>query len=166
VVSSETEYESIIVWFDAARFVEDTLATASRLAARRGRAITILVTVQVPNSSPLSAEPPDLHEKARAILDQARLLTRGRALGTIVPVRSGQEGRVIVDTCVKTRAAAVILAVPRGDATRSGFGRALETVLAERPCRVIVDTPAPRKPTQGDGSPVPETIHSAPSRGD
>jgi APA family basic amino acid/polyamine antiporter len=163
VVSSETEYESIIVWFDAARFVEDTLATASRLAARRGRAINVLVTVPVPNSSPLSAEPPELHEKARAILDQARLLTRGRAIGTIVPVRSGQEGRVIVDTCVKSRAAAVILAVPRGDATRSGFGRALETVLAERPCRVIVDTPAPKKRKAGETtSPVPETTQHGP----
>ncbi|MEN0011944.1 MAG: APC family permease [Solirubrobacteraceae bacterium] len=147
VTSSETEYESIIVWFDAARFVEDTLATAARLAARRGRAITIIVTVQVPNSSPLSSEPTDLHEKAAAIIDQARVMSRGRAKGQIVPVRAGQEGRVIVDTCIRTRARAVILAVPRGSAQRAGFGRALETVLAERPCRVIVDTPAPQKGT-------------------
>ncbi len=166
VVASETEYESVIVWFDAARFNEDTLATAARLAARRGRAISVLVTVQVPNSSPLTAEPPELHDKARAILDQARLLTRNRAMGTIVPVRSGQEGRVIVDTAVATRARAVILGMPRGAAGRSGFGRALETVLAERPCRVIVDTPAPRAPTPGDAAPVPEKEHSAQARGE
>ncbi|MDO9352475.1 MAG: APC family permease [Solirubrobacteraceae bacterium] len=165
VVETETEYESVIVWFDAARFNEDTLATAARLAARRGRAITLVVTVQVPNSSPLDAEPPELHDQARAILDQARLLTRGRATGTIVPVRSGQEGRVIVDTAKRIRARAVIMGMPRGAANRSGFSRTLETVLAERPCRIIVDTPAPRAAT-GHESPVPEKEHNAAVRGE
>ena len=164
IVSAETEYESVIVWFDAARFNEDTLATAARLAARRGRAIDVLVTVPVPNSSPLSAEPVDLHEKARAILDQARLLTRGRAMGTIIPVRAGQEGRLIVDRAIETRARAVILAVPRGTANRSGFARVMETVLAERPCRVIVDTPAPKRNTGGPESPVPEMVSPAPHK--
>ena len=163
VVASETEYESVIVWFDAAQFNEDTLATAARLAARRGRAIQVLVTLQIPNSSPLDADHPELRAKARAIIDQAKLLTRGRAAGTILPVRSGQEGRVIVDRAKQTRARAVILSVPRGGATRSGFGRALETVLAERPCRIIVDTPAPMP---ASSSPVPEVVHAAPHRGD
>ncbi len=163
VVAGETEYESVIVWFDAAQFNEDTLATAARLAARRGRAIQVLVTLQIPNSSPLDADHPELRAKARAIIDQAKLLTRGRAAGTILPVRSGQEGRVIVDRAKQTRARAVILSVPRGGATRSGFGRALETVLAERPCRIIVDTPAP---VRGKAGPEPEMVHAAPHRGD
>ncbi len=163
VIAAETEYESVIVWFDAAQFNEDTLATAARLAARRGRAIQVLVTMQVPNSSPLDADHPELRAKARAIVDQAKLLTRGRAHGVILPVRSGQEGRVIVDHAKNTRARAVILSVPRGGATRSGFGRALETVLAERPCRIIVDTPAPEARTT---APEPEMVHAAPHRGD
>lgn len=162
VVAGETEYESVIVWFDASQFNEDTLATAARLAARRGRAIQVLVTMRIPNSSPLDADHPELRARARAILDQAKLLTRGRATGTILPVRSGQEGRVIVDRALETRARAVIMSVPRGGATRAGFGRALDHVLAERPCRVIVDTPAPVIAK----SPEPEMVNAAPHRGD
>lgn len=160
VIASETEYESVIVWFDAARFNEDSLATAIQLAARRGRPISVLVTMQVPNSAPLHAELPELREQAHAIIDQAHVLTRNKSTGTIVPVRSGQEGRVIVDAATRLRAAAVLMSVPRGSAGRSGFGRALETVLAERPCRVIVDTPAPKKQPKGTKvSPVPEKEH-------
>ncbi len=92
VVERETEYDSIIVWFDAARFNEDTLATAVRLAARTRRSINVLVTMQIPNSVPLDAKTPELKAKARAILDQATVLTKGRATGEILPVRAGQEG--------------------------------------------------------------------------
>ncbi len=151
VIERETEYDSIIIWFDAARFEEDTLATAARLAARRGRPMQVLVTVQVPNASPLDGANPELMTAARAILDQAAVLTRGRASGEIVPVRAGQEGRVIVDTARERRARAVILSVPRGAATRGSTSRVLETVLAERPCRVIVDTPAPTTAAAGAG---------------
>lgn len=147
VIERETEYDSIIIWFDAARFEEDTLATAARLAARRGRPMQVLVTVQVPNASPLDGANPELMTAARAILDQAGVLTRGRATGEIVPVRAGQEGRVIVDTARERRARAIILSVPRGAASRGSTSRVLETVLAERPCRVIVDTPAPAAST-------------------
>jgi APA family basic amino acid/polyamine antiporter len=146
VVERETEYDSIIVWFDAARFNEDALATAARLGARRGRSITVLVTMQIPNSVPLDAKTPELKAKARAIIDQAKLLTRGRAVGEIVPVRAGQEGRLIVERARDKRARAVILSVPRGAASRPGLARVLDTVLSERPCRIIVDTPAPTPP--------------------
>lgn len=157
VVERETEYDSILVWFDAARFNEDTLATAVRLGARRGRPITVLVTMQIPNSVPLDAKSPELKAKARAIIDQAVLLTRGRAVGEILPVRAGQEGRIIVDRAKEKRARAVILSVPRGGASRSNVSRMLETVLAERPCRVIVDTPAPPA-ASGKAGPQPEAV--------
>ncbi|MFT4034738.1 MAG: amino acid permease [Patulibacter sp.] len=156
VIEHETEYDSIIVWFDASRFNEDTLATAVRLAARRQRSITVLVTMQIPNSVPLDAKTPELKAKARAIIDQAKVLTKGRSVGEIVPVRAGQEGRVIVDRAKQKRARAVLLSVPRGGATRSYLPRVLDTVLGERPCRVIVDTPAP--PASGSRSPEPEMV--------
>ncbi|MBO9533500.1 MAG: APC family permease [Solirubrobacteraceae bacterium] len=155
VIERETEYDSIIVWFDAARFNEDTLATAVRLAARGRRSINVLVTMQIPNSVPLDAKTPELKAKARAILDQANLLTKGRASGEIVPVRAGQEGRVIVDRAKERRARAVLLSVPRGAVSRSNMARVLDTVLSERPCRVIVDTPAP---SSISASPEPEVV--------
>ena len=41
------------------------------------------------------------------------------------------------------RAAAVVLALPRRIAGTSVFGKTLETVLAERPCRVIIESRPP-----------------------
>ena len=41
------------------------------------------------------------------------------------------------------RAAAVVLALPRRVAGASVFGKTLETVLAERPCRVIIESTPP-----------------------
>ncbi len=58
VIERETEYDSIIIWFDAARFEEDTLATAARLAARRGRPMQVLVTVQCPTPRRSMAQTP------------------------------------------------------------------------------------------------------------
>ncbi len=51
----------------------------------------------------------------------------------------------------------MILSVPRGAASRSSLGRVLETVLAERPCRIIVDTPAPVSSSAAK-SPEPEMV--------
>jgi APA family basic amino acid/polyamine antiporter len=45
------------------------------------------------------------------------------------------------------RAAAVVLSLPRRVAGTSVFGKTIETVLAERPCRVIIES---RPPVAGD----------------
>ena len=47
------------------------------------------------------------------------------------------------------RAAAIVMALPRRVAGASLFGKTLETVLAERPCRVIIES---RPPTPGPGA--------------
>jgi APA family basic amino acid/polyamine antiporter len=54
-------------------------------------------------------------------------------------VRPGQAGRRIVDEAREMRARAIVMPLPR----RAGgavFGRTLETVLQERPCRVIIES--------------------------
>ena len=44
------------------------------------------------------------------------------------------------------RAAAIVMPLPRRVDGASLFGKTLETVLAERPCRVIIESaPAPRQ---------------------
>jgi APA family basic amino acid/polyamine antiporter len=64
--------------------------------------------------------------------------------GHVEKVRAGQAGRLVVNEAREMRAAAVVLPVPP---RRSGalFGSTLETVLAERPCRVIIES----EPEQG-----------------
>lgn len=153
VVASETEYASVVVWFDDREFNLATLATAARLAAKKDGSVSVLVTHQVPNASPLDAVQPQAESRARAIFEQARLLTGGRAGVTALAVRAGQEGRVIVERAREAHAEAVVLALPRGAVARGGFGRAAETVLEQRPCRVILDTPAARDEGYGAESP-------------
>jgi len=139
VVAGEAEYESILVVLDARRFSPGAMATAARLAARRRRGIHVLVPVVVPQSSPIDASLPALEQDASTVIEQARLHGGRRVTGRLVKVRAGQEGRAVVDTARRARARAVVLSLPQRE---SGvvFGKAVETVLAERPCRVIVQT--------------------------
>ena len=57
-------------------------------------------------------------------------------------VRSGQTGRRIVDEARAVHAEAIVMPMSRSG---GGFARALETVLRERPCRVIIES-APQAP--------------------
>jgi basic amino acid/polyamine antiporter, APA family len=148
VTEAEAEYDSILVAFDGGRYYPDAIATAAKLAARRRRGIHILVTITVPASAPIDAHLPELEMAARGIIEQARIQGGRRVTGHVERVRAGQAGRVIVEEAREMRARAIVLPLPR----RGGgtvFGKTLETVLANRPCRVIIESePA------GDRDPV------------
>jgi basic amino acid/polyamine antiporter, APA family len=135
---TEAEYESVLVAFDEHGFVPDVLATATRMAARRRRGIHVLVTISVPSSSPINARMPAQEELAQSIIEEAKVQAGRRVSGHWVKVRPGQTGRQIVDEARAMRAAAIVMPMSHDG---SGFGRALATVLRERPCRVIVESP-------------------------
>jgi APA family basic amino acid/polyamine antiporter len=151
VTDREAEYDSVLVAYDHAHFVPDTIATAVKLAARRRRGIHVLVTITVPASSPIDAAMPDAELAAQGIVEQAKLHGGRRVSGRWEKVRAGQAGRLIVDEAKMMRAAAIVLALPprRGS---SLFGATVETVLADRPCRVIVERP-PLAEQPSPGSP-------------
>jgi APA family basic amino acid/polyamine antiporter len=44
-----------------------------------------------------------------------------------------------VEEAADMRAAAIIMALPRREHGASLFGKTLETVLAERPCRIMIE---------------------------
>ena len=137
VVDHEAEYDSILVAFDALRYDETAIGTAARLASRRRSGIHVLVTITVPSSSPIDAALPDQEARARQLIEQARLQAGRRVTGHAVKVRAGQAGRVIVEEATAMRARAIVM----GLSARSGatlYSRTVETVLAERPCRVII----------------------------
>ena len=59
-------------------------------------------------------------------------------------VRPGQAGRMIVTEARELRAQAVVMPLPpRAGAGSTLFGKTLETVLSERPCRVIIQSDPP-----------------------
>jgi APA family basic amino acid/polyamine antiporter len=148
VVEHEAEYESVLVAFDEHGYRPEVVATAARLAARRRRGIHVLVTIAVPATSPIDAVLPKQEAAAQSIIEQAKVQGGRRVSGHWEKVRAGQTGRRIVDEALEMKAAAIVMPLPANTGS-SSFGRALETVLRERPCRVIIETgpaPAPRRP--------------------
>jgi APA family basic amino acid/polyamine antiporter len=158
VVDHEAEYESVLVALEGREYSPAAMATAIKLAARRRRGIHVLVTILVPQSSPIGAELPEQELAAQAIIEQAKLQGGRRVSGHWAKVRAGQAGRLIVEEAREMRAQAILLPLPR----RGGgalFGKAVETVLADRPCRVILlaqpdERPAGRAVAEGRAVPT------------
>jgi len=141
---SEAEYDSVLVAFDESGYVPQLMATAARLAARKRRGIHVLVTIAVPASSPIDADLPEQEAAAQSIIEEAKVQAGRRVSGHWDKVRAGQTGRRIVDEARAVHAEAIVMPMSRSG---GGFGRALETVLRERPCRVIIEsTPEPHEP--------------------
>ena len=150
----EVEYRSILVAFDQDDpFAAEALTTAKTLAARRRRAIHVLSLVTVPANLPLDADL-DQHERAaQTKVEQAKLLLGQRVSGHVHPVRMGQAGQAIVEEAREIDAAAIVMPLRyRGGAPL--YGKTLQTVLAKRPCRVIV---AANPGESADGSAVEAT---------
>jgi APA family basic amino acid/polyamine antiporter len=146
VVDHEAEYDSVLVHFGDDDYDEQMLATAVKLAARKRRGIHVLVTITVPNEHEIGSAMRDAEAAADTIIEQARLQGGGRVSGHWEKVRAGQAGRRIIEEAQDMRAAAVVMGLPRRIAGTSVFGKTVETVLAERPCRVIIESRPPVRP--------------------
>src|SRR3954452_472301 len=147
VTEHEAEYQSVLVALDVKQYSEGAIATAVKVAARRRRGIHVLVTIPVPSSSPITADMPEQELAAQAIVEQARLQGGRRVSGHYEKVRPGQAGRMIVNEARQMRAQAIVMPLPARTGS-SVFGKTVETVLADRPCRVIIHSDA----QDGDGA--------------
>jgi APA family basic amino acid/polyamine antiporter len=140
VVDHEAEYDSVLVPLIDGRYDPHVLATATKLAARKRRGIHVLSLVTVPNALPIGAPMADAVLQAESAIEQARIQGGRRVSGRSERIRAGQAGRRIVEEATAMHAAAIVMPLPRRVPGGSLFGRTLETVLAERPCRVIIET--------------------------
>jgi basic amino acid/polyamine antiporter, APA family len=159
VVDHEAEYDSVLVHFGDDHYDEQMLATAVKLAARKRRGIHVLVTITVPHAREIGSRMPEEEAAANSIIEQAKLQGGGRVSGHWEKVRAGQAGRRIIEEAQDMRAAAVVMTLPRRIAGASVFGKTIETVLAERPCRVIIESrpPASARPAH---APEKATVRS------
>jgi APA family basic amino acid/polyamine antiporter len=139
VTQTEAEYESVLIALEVDHYTPEIVATAGKLAARGSRGIYVMVTITVPQSSPIDAELPDREDAAQSVIERARLQLGRRVGGRIVKIRAGQGGRVIIDEARQIRAQAIVMPLPPRTGTTL-FGKTVETVLAERPCRVIIES--------------------------
>jgi basic amino acid/polyamine antiporter, APA family len=133
----EVEYRSVLVAFEEEPFLEETVATAARLAARRRRGIHVLAIVTVPTHLPLDARLEAQESEAQSKIERAKLIVGMRVTGTVQRVRPGQAGQAIVETARTIKAAAIVMQLRYRNGTPL-YGRTLQAVLKERPSRVII----------------------------
>ena len=153
----EVEYQSILVPFeDDSPFSEETLGTAVRLASKRRRGIHVVSVLTVPTHLPLDAPLPEQEREAQSKIEQAKLIGGLRVSGHVHRVRPNQAGHSVAEEAEEMKASAIVI----GLRYRGGvplYGKTLQTVLAERPCRVIVvGEPGQARAaagTDGDGGP-------------
>jgi APA family basic amino acid/polyamine antiporter len=143
----EVEYESVVVAFDdRTPFSEEVVATAVKLAARRRRGIHVHSMITVPSDLPLDAELKDQESEAQSKIERAKLIGGLRVTGHVEPVRSGQAGYSIAEEARMIKARAIVMGLRRRDGTPL-YDKTIQTVLSERPCRVIVvSEPAEERP--------------------
>jgi APA family basic amino acid/polyamine antiporter len=149
----EVEYESILVAFEEDPFSEEMVATADRLAAKRRRGIHVLSLIDVPTHLPLDAPLEEEESYAQAKIERAKLICGMRVTGHVERVRPGQAGHFIAEEARLIKAAAVVVQLSYRDGAPL-YGRTLQAVLSERPCRVIV---VAQPETARDGGP-PTTV--------
>jgi APA family basic amino acid/polyamine antiporter len=154
---AEVEYQSVLVAFDEDDpFDEEAVATAKTLAARRRRAIHVLSLVNVPANLPLDAEMDERESAAQAKIERAKLICGQRVSGHVERVRLGAGGHAIVEDAKQIKAAAIVMSLRY----RNGaplYGKTIQTVLAKRPCRVLISA-HPHEAADGVRIPASESV--------
>lgn len=133
----EVEYKSILVPFEDDPFSELTIATAARLAARRRRGIHVISLLNVPAHLPIDAPLPRHVERAQAKVERAKLIGGQRVTGHVQRVRPGQAPKAIIEEARDIKASAIVMQLTYRDQAPL-YGKTLQGVLGERPCRVLV----------------------------
>ena len=133
----EVEYQSIMVAFGEHAFDEQSVATAKTLAAPKHRAIHVIALVEVPSHLPFGTALEAKEAEAQSKIERAKLIAGGRVSGKVVRVRPGQAGAAVIDGARAAQATALVMPL-RYRAGAPVYSKTLQTVLAKRPCRVIV----------------------------
>ena len=132
------EYRAILVPIVSGPESHESVDLAARLAAERGATIVALRVIVVPLDQPFDAPMRQQELDADRLLDDARATAEiygVRMIDRIVRARSA--GRAIVEEAERRQADIVVLGAPRGR-HRDIFGKTVDYVLKNAPCRVMV----------------------------
>jgi APA family basic amino acid/polyamine antiporter len=135
------EFHHILVPMKLGDIGEEMIATAIAIAMDRGATVEALYVVAVPRELPLEAAlPEDVEQRARASLEEARLL--GEDHGVAVAgetVRARSIGHAIVEEARNRNADLVVLgSSPRWRREARFFSPTVDHVLRHAPCEVLV----------------------------
>jgi nucleotide-binding universal stress UspA family protein len=147
----EVEYHSVLVATNAGWPAPGAAALAARMAVKRNRAIHVLVTINVAQHLPADADLPEEQRNARQIISQIKKITGRRTTAEVIKVRPGQASAAIISTAQRIGARALVMNMPPADrhASHGLFGRTIEKVLHERPCRVLLCEPITQRDPDG-----------------
>jgi basic amino acid/polyamine antiporter, APA family len=152
----EVEYRSVLVAFeDDEEFSPEMVATAVKLAGKKRRGIHVHSMMTVPTNLPLNAEMPERETEAQRRIEEAKLIGGQRVTGHVARVRPGQAGYSVSEEAAEIKAAAIVV----GLRYRNGvplYDKTLQTILGERPCRVIVVSDPSEKPPAIPGAALAE----------
>jgi APA family basic amino acid/polyamine antiporter len=154
----EVEYRSVLVAFeDDEEFSAEMVATAVKLASKRRRGIHVHSMLTVPTNLPRNAAMPRQEAEAQSKIEEAKLIGGQRVTGHVSRVRPGQAGYSVAEEAAEIKAEAIVV----GLSYRNGapqYDKTLETILGERPCRVIVVSDPTEKPAAIPGSALAEAV--------
>ena len=145
--SLTVEYRTIIVPVVRTGESEEALVAAARLAAERGATVAVLHVVEVPLSLPLDARLHGEEDQAEALLDDAQALVESYGVRAVTRLlRARRAGPAIVAEARRRHAELVVLGAPRRaiGGRRRLFGKTVDYVLREAPCRVLIATGSQR----------------------
>jgi APA family basic amino acid/polyamine antiporter len=152
----EVEYRSVLVAFeDDEPISPEMVATAVKLAGKRRRGIHVHSMMTVPTNLPLNAEMSEREGEAQSKIEEAKLIGGQRVTGHVARVRPGQAGYSVADEAAEIKAEAIVI----GLRYRNGvplYDKTLQTILGERPCRVIVVSDPTDKPPAIPGAALAE----------
>jgi APA family basic amino acid/polyamine antiporter len=136
------EYRTILVPVVEGEQSREALHVAVSLAAERRSRIVAVRVIVIPLDLPVDAVLPDQEELADRLLDEAHDI--GELYGVNVVerlIRDRHAGRAIVDEAVRRQAEVIVMGAPRlphRTRTSAIFGKTVDFVLRNAPCRVMV----------------------------
>lgn len=134
------DYRSAVVPIFGNDVDASVMAEAAKLVGE-GAVIDAVYVIDVPSQLPIDAGLFEEEAMGQSVLESAKL--RGRKRGLRVEgriIRTRNPGAAIVEEARRTRAEIIYLATSHAPPTEQGLGPTARYVLAERPCRVMVET--------------------------
>jgi APA family basic amino acid/polyamine antiporter len=137
-------------------FGTDVSARALRSAARlvgEGATVDAVYVINVPAQLPLDGPLETEEELGRTVLESARLIGRRAGLEVRTSLlRTRNPGRTIVEEAQRLRSEVIYLGTAHAPPAERALGPTATYLLAQRPCRVVVETP-PARPNGGPPRP-------------
>jgi basic amino acid/polyamine antiporter, APA family len=135
-------YRHVLVPVTSGEASQRAVDVACRVASEQGGSVAAVAVVEVPLELPLDARMNDEEAEAQELVARARAAADGFGLHSRVRVVRGRvAGDAIVAEAEATGADLVVIGAERRErASRQAFpfGRTVQTVLRDAPCRVML----------------------------